>query len=144
MGPSGCTSWLVDLGFGGESCRKCTDSGEYSPTEGLEKEVRHISGVDLYRLVWLVTEREEMGLSRVRSFTFTQLDDTMYESPCIVGKHWVGGMGFYAFWKRNFRRRLWKIRAWTRTISNVPFDHPSLEVTSLGLSKGWTWSMTPC
>lgn len=58
-----------------------------------EKEVRHISSVELYRLVWFVIEREASGLSKIGNFV--ALDPHGYYNPCPVEEHWSGSTEFY-------------------------------------------------
>ena len=57
-----------------------------------EKEVRDISNVDLYRLVWFVNKREASGRSRIRYFASFQ---TCYHNPCPIEEHWEDAVNFY-------------------------------------------------
>jgi len=58
--------------------------------EAHEKEVRNISGVDLYRLVWFVNEREKLGRANIEIF-----GSMIYDSPCPIREHLTDGAGFY-------------------------------------------------
>ena len=60
-----------------------------------EKDVRHVSGVDLYRLLWFSKTREDFARSAIRSSASLNLNN--YLNPCPVTKHWSDGWkGFYA------------------------------------------------
>jgi len=58
--------------------------------EAHEKEVRNISGVDLYRLVWFVNEREKLGRADIEIF-----GSTIYDNPCPIREHLAEGADLY-------------------------------------------------
>jgi len=61
-------------------------------SEDHEKDVRHISSVDLYRLLWFSQTREGVVRSEIRDFASLKSEE--YPNPCK--SHWVDGEIFYA------------------------------------------------
>lgn len=61
-------------------------------SERYEKDVRHITGTDLYRLLWFVQRREQLGLLSISDFFSLDPDD--YDNPCK--KHWDDRKSLYA------------------------------------------------
>jgi len=53
-----------------------------------EEEVRHISSVDLFRLILFVNEREESAREMIMGFA--SLDIGYYDNPCPIQEHWSG------------------------------------------------------
>ena len=58
--------------------------------EAHEKEIRNISGVDLYRLIWFVNERENLGRANIDTF-----GSVIYNSSCRIREHLIDGGNFY-------------------------------------------------
>ena len=61
-------------------------------SEDHEKDLRRISSVDLYRLLWFSRTREDMARLKIRDFT--SLKSEHYFHPCQ--SHWADGEIFYA------------------------------------------------
>ena len=68
-----------------------------------ERDVRHVSGVDLYRLVWFCHTRETAVGERVQDLSGMEPDD--YFNPCITG-HWDECRDYYAKLKQALRAEL--------------------------------------
>jgi len=68
-----------------------------------ERDVRHISGVDLYRLVWFCHTRETAVGERVQDLSGMEPDD--YFNPCITG-HWDECRDYYTKLKQKLRTEL--------------------------------------
>jgi len=56
-----------------------------------EEDLRHISSIDLYRLMWFFTMRKRSGQARIREVT--SLTPEFYYNLCC--KHCANGQGFY-------------------------------------------------
>jgi len=69
-----------------------------------EKDIRHISGVDLYRLLLLSESRENVGRARIRAFT--SLDPDLYYIHCA--RHWADCENFYALLEMKLQDTLTK------------------------------------
>lgn len=65
-----------------------------------EKEVRNISGIDLYRLVWFVNEREESARDSIEFF-----GSIVCENSRPIREHWKDSDDFYG----RLRRRLLEV-----------------------------------
>ena len=71
-----------------KAAAKASTLGNMVLKEDHGKEVRHVSNIDLYRLICFVREREKFARSEIMDFASMQLD--WIYNGCEVRKHWLG------------------------------------------------------
>jgi len=98
-----------------------------------EKEIRHISSADVYRLVWFVSRREESAQSKIMTFA-SLVNIGGGGDPCPIEEHWSDDtVGFYA----NVGKRLLDIfrknpcARVNEILGTLPDPPPGCKLTSL-------------